>query len=179
MKAINIILILLILTSCRNTKEVVKTESEVKTSTEQTTTRNEDKKADTKTVSTINKNVSEYDTTYIIEYITDFSKPDESGKQYTEKITERVISTGKNKETKTAIKEEVNQAVENKVVQTENKDIEQKVNTETEKTAVKKSNSWKVILIIILVLSVAGWMVYKFKGGWIKNIVKKISQWKS
>jgi len=170
-----IILILAVsILSCKNTKQVVKTDTEVKTSTETEVAKIEETKADTKVVKAVAENVTETDNSIIEEIVTELSKPDNTGKQYTEKITKKVIKIGKNKETKVNENTEVNQAVENKVTETEIKAEDKNETTETDIKTVKKSQSWKVIGLIVFVLVAVGFIVYKLKGTAIKTAFKKL-----
>ena len=168
------ILIFLLLFSCKNTRQITKSETEVKTSTELQSTKTEDAKSDIKTGKTIDESIVENDSTVIEETIVKLSIPDSTGQQHTESITTRVITSGKNKKTKTKTKEEVVKVTENKIVETETKKEDQVVNNEVYTKTVKKQQSWKTISLIILALIAVGFIVYKFKGEAIKNVFKRL-----
>ncbi len=173
MKLISFVIICLLLFSCKNTKQIVKSNTEVKTSTETSITKVDETKTDTKVISAVAENVTETDNTVIEEKVTELSKPDSTGKQYPEKITERVISTGKKKQTETKGNAQVDQKTENKVTESEKKSEDKALNNETDVKIVEKKQSWKVILPIVLGLIIAGFVVYKLKGGWIKKLIFK------
>ena len=167
MKPIAILLICFLIFSCKNTKEIVKSNTEVKSSTETNIAKVEETKSDTKTVSAVAENVTETDNSIIEETVTELSKPDSTGKQYPQKITERVISTGKKKQTETKGNAQTDQKTENKVTEAGTKTENKVLNNETDIKLVKKKQSWKVIALIVFGLTIIGFIVYKLKGGFI------------
>jgi hypothetical protein len=161
MKTIMFLLICLLCFSCRNTKEIIKNNTEEKTSLEQVTTRIQDATADTKTVKAIEESISETDSTVIEETVVELSKPDSTGQQHPEKITTRVILTGRNKQTKTGTKEEIDNITENKVVETETKNEQQVIDSVIETKTTKKFPLWKIIPLVVLVAG-AAFLLFKF-----------------
>lgn len=173
MKPIAFLLICFLVFSCK-TKEIIKSNTEVKTSTETNISKVEETKSDTKTVSAVAENVTETDNSIIQETVTELSKPDSTGKQYPEKITERVISTGKKKQTETKGNAQVDQNTENKVTEAGTKTEDKVLNNETDIKIVKKNQSWKVIASIVFGLTIIGFIVYKLKGDWIKKAITNL-----
>lgn len=159
--------------SCKNTKQIVKSETEIKTSVEQQATKTEDAKTDIKIGKTIDESIVENDSTVIEETILKLSKPDSTGQQYPESITTRVITSGKNKNTKTETKEDAVKVSENKIVETENIKEDQVIVNETDTKTVKKQQSWKIIALIVLALVAIGFIVYKVKREAITNVFKR------
>src|SRR5690606_13756480 len=90
----------LLLTSCQTKKQFIKSETDIKTVSELNTTKESGSKTDTHVVSSLAENITETDSTFIEETITELSKPDSLGHQHPEKIITRKITSGKNKETK-------------------------------------------------------------------------------
>jgi len=176
MRAISLILILVALLSCKNTKEIVKNETEVKTSTEKAVVKTDNSKAASSVVTKKTEAIAEDDNTYTVEEIKELSVPDATGKQYPTKVTKRVISTDKTKQGKTDVTESSAQAVDTKKTETENKVTDQTVASKTDSKIVKKSQSWKAFVVIFLILVAAGFVIYKFKGRAIKAFIVKI--WK-
>lgn len=163
-RAVLLISAVLLLTSCQTKKQIIKTETEIKTTTEQQVTKTEDSKSDVKIDKTIAESISEKENTVVKETITKLSKPDSLGNQYPEEIINRETSSGKNSETKTDTKEEVNKASENKVTETANQVTDQELSNKTDsKTKIKKALPLKLILYIILFAGIV-FLVIKFKN---------------
>lgn len=175
MKPIAILLICFLIFSCK-TKEIIKSNTEVKSSTETNVSKVEETKLDTKSVSAIAQNVTETDNTVIQETVTELSKPDTLGKQYPEKVTQRTITSGKNKQTKTNGNAQTEQKIDNKVTEAGSKTEDKVLNNETDIKVVKKNQSWKMIALIVLGLAIIGFIVYKLKWNWIKKVITKLKR---
>ncbi len=148
--------ILLLVASCQTKKHFAKSETEIKTASVLNITKEEVAKTDTQAVSTLAGSITETDSKVIEETITELSKPDSLGVQHTEKIINRKITSGKNKETKVVETAQLDQASENKVVETENQVTEQQLSNETKvKTIVRKFQSWKLIAAVIVLAGIA------------------------
>lgn len=158
--------------SCRNTKDIVKSNTEVKTETKSDNTASKVEKTTTNTLSNVSENTTEDEYVVTEETITELSKPDSTGNQHPEKITKRTTTSGKNKETKVAENTEINQATNNEITETEKKSENSTLSNETDIKTVKKSQSWKITALIILALSIVGFIIYKWKGTAIKTAIK-------
>ncbi len=135
-----------ILFSCRNTREIVKTESSAKTESEIVLNEKEEVKTSTKTESAIAENVLEVDSTVIEETIITYSKPDSTGQQYAETVTIKKIQNGKSKLAETVESSKTNQMIDNKNAKSEKETSGQSSNTETKsKETAKPSIPWKFI----------------------------------
>lgn len=173
MNKYTIILILAVsILSCRNTKEIVKSNTESKISAKTEVLKTDETKVDTKAALVKSENTTEDEYTVTEETVTELSKPDTLGKQHPEKVTKRTITSGKNKQTKTTENARTDQKTENKVTEEGTKTEDKVLNNETDIKTVKKSQSWKVITLIVLVLAVIGFIVYKLKGPAIKTAFK-------
>lgn len=161
--AVLAILAVLLLTSCQTKKQFVKSETEIKTVSELNTTKDAASKTDTHVFSNIAESVTETDSTVIEETITELSKPDSLGHQHPEKIINRKITSGKNKETKVVEETQHNQTTENKVSETENRVTEQVISNETaEKTKIKKHIPWKLIGSVIALAGIGLFLWIRF-----------------
>ena len=157
------LLCLLWFNSCQTKKNIVKSETEIKTVSELNTSNEEVAKTDIQAVSTFAWNVTETNSTVIEETITELSKPDSLGNQHPEKIINRKITSGKNKEIKAVEHTQLNQAAENKITETEIQVTEQAHSNETAvKTKIKKLIPWKLIGGIILFAGIGLFMWFRF-----------------
>lgn len=149
------LLCLLWFNSCQTKKQFVKSETEIKTVSELNATKEVVSKTNTHAVSSVTGSVTETDSTVIEETITELSEPDSLGNQHPEKIINRKIISGKNKETKVVETTQLNQAEEKKVNETENTVTEQEINNETAvKTKTKKYIPWKLIGSVIVLAGI-------------------------
>ncbi|WP_372775677.1 hypothetical protein [Mangrovibacterium sp.] len=154
------LLCLLWFNSCQTKKQFVKSETEIKTVSELNTSKEVVAKTDTQAVSTFAGSVTETDSTFIEETITELSKPDSLGQQYAEKIIKRQIISGKNKTTKVVEEIQLKQTAESEVSETVNLVTEQVISNETEvKTKIKKYIPWKLIVVIVFV-AVIGFLIW-------------------
>ncbi len=159
-KLIALLSIVLFMASCHTKRHTVKSETMINTVSELNTSKNELSKTHIQAVSLIAENVTETDSTVIEETITELSKPDSLGNQHPEKIINRKITSGKNKETKFVENSQLKLTAEDNVSETENQVAEQELSNETRSNAkIKKSQSWKLIAAIIL-LAVIGLLAW-------------------
>lgn len=173
MNKYTIILILAVLVlSCRNTKEIVKSNTEVKTATETDISKSQSTNTDKKVISVVSEKTTEDEFIVTEETITELSKPDSTGKQHPIKVTKRTTTSGKNKEIKVDENTEINQATDDKKTETVKQTEDKVINNETDVKIVKKSQSWKIVSGIIVFLILAGFVVYKWKGTAIKTAFK-------
>lgn len=151
MKRFIYVIALILFFGCNTTKKVVKTDIETQVETKAKTEHKTDVKTDIKVVSQVNENVFEKDTVLITETVVELSKPDSSGKQYTEKIINRTITSAKQKQTETKTNNEtVVKAAQSNVIKA---DITQKQHENIsvdEKTVVKRL-SWLKLLNVFLI----------------------------
>ena len=155
--------ILFFMASCQSKKQVVKTNTEIKTSVEQEYVKTEDAKTSTKTSKSIAESITEKENAVIEETITKLSKPDSLGNQYPEEIINRKTSSGKNSETTTDTKEEVNQASDNKIIENKNQVTDQEISNQTkEKTKVKQFIPWKIIVGVVVLAGIGLFLWFRF-----------------
>jgi ElaB/YqjD/DUF883 family membrane-anchored ribosome-binding protein len=151
---------LLLFTSCQTKKQFARSETEIKTTSTLNTVKDVTEKTDTKAVASISGSVTETDNIVTEETITELSKPDSLGNQHPEKIINRKITSGKNKETKVVENTQLNQATENKISETENQVTEQELANKTEvKTKIRKYLPWKIVGVIVL-LAAIGFLIW-------------------
>lgn len=158
-----LILAVLLFTSCQSKKQFVKSETEIKTVSELHTTKEAVSKTDTQVVSSLSGSISETDSSVIEETITELSKPDSLGNQHPEKIINRKIISGKNKETKVVKDIQLDQVVASKESETENLVSTQVISNETAvKTKVKKYIPWKLIGSVIVLAGIGLFLWFRF-----------------
>lgn len=163
MKNLIYLLMIVFIVSCHNTKEIVKTETSVKTEADISQSKKEESKSDIKLFLDLTEKTNEADSTVVQETIFELSKPDSTGKQYAEKVTTKTTITGKSKKAEKVESWKTVEAVENKAEQTEKGKINQAVDNETKsKEIVKQAVPWKVI-IMFLIIVVAVFLFLKFR----------------
>lgn len=155
-------IIVLLIAGCSSTKRITDTETNVNTVAEN----REDIISKTNsevaaTVTTIEK-IVESDSVIVTETIVELSKPDSTGKQYNERIINRVTEKGYKKQSDKANKSETIKAEFTNQLKTDKTTVKQDLNSETHsKTVIKAFAWWK--LIVLAFVCVLGFMAYKYR----------------
>lgn len=164
MKAISILIICVLLLSCKNTKQVVKSSTTEKTSAETSILVTGETKTDSKAALHIAETITEADSTVTHETVVEYSKPDSTGRQYAQKVTTKTTVTGKSK------KAEKTESAKTGQLQQSNTSIAAKQNTQTtttteikQKEKTKTPVPWKIIAALLAVAAIA-FALFKFRA---------------
>ena len=146
--------LLIILFSCKHTREIIKYDSTENLKTENKTETNQNVKTDSKINSENNSNKTEQKNSVIEETIVQLSIPDSTGEQHIETITNRKTSSGENISTITNDKKQEQNSSELKSNEKSEVKADGNINQTASEKTVQKSLPAKLVWIIIGIFTI-------------------------
>lgn len=156
------LMLLIVVAACNSTKKLVKNNYHENTAVTVETTQNSQTQSDSKIITSLEQKIVENDSVVVNETIVELSKPDSTGVQHAERITTRIITSGKNKQLETVSNTQQQAQVTTSETNNATAVQNQTVTSQTDVKTVVKKPVWIKAALLLAFIAIGIFLVLKF-----------------